>query len=213
MLKRTTTPLTVPEMLAESDYTPRAGSALQGYWEGSLQAGKAALRVAFKISEPEDGKFIAELDSIDQGAEGVVVSSFAYDKPSLQMEVGSVGGAFEGKINSDGTEITGTWTQAGRTLPLTIKRSDPRAIQAEAAREAGKDYSHAGPNHLTGHWKGASDVQGLKLHLALHVAKLPNGDLSASLDRLTRAQRPSRRCGSIHRAQCAFDMADHRRHL
>jgi RNA polymerase sigma factor (sigma-70 family) len=184
-MKRTATPSTIPESLAESDYTPRIGSDLQDYWKGTLQAGSTALRVAFKISEPTDGKFIAELDCPDQGITGAVVSSVTYDKPTIQMEVGVAGGVFEGKASKDGTEITGTWTQAGIPLPLTIKRSDPTAERAEAAaRDANKDYSHSDPNELTGHWKGALDVQGTKLHLALHVAKLPNGDLSATMDSL-----------------------------
>jgi hypothetical protein len=68
-------------------------------------------------------------------------------------------------------------------LPLTITRTDPKAETAQAAaQEPDKDYSHASPNELTGHWKGALDVQGMKLHLALHVARLPNGDLSGTLD-------------------------------
>jgi len=74
-------------------------------------------------------------------------------------------------------------TQAGVALPLTITRTDPKAETAQAAaQEPDKDYSHASPNELTGHWKGALDVQGMKLHLALHVAKLPNGNLFGSLD-------------------------------
>jgi RNA polymerase sigma factor (sigma-70 family) len=187
VMKRTATPTAIPELLAESDFATRAGSDLQGCWKGTLNAGGVALRLAFKIAEPADGSFVGEVDSIDQGANSLVVSSITYDKPAVQMEVGAVGGVFEGKVNSDGTEITGTWTQGVSVLPLAIKRTDPKAEQAAekaeaAAREANKDYSHAGANDLTGHWKGALDVQGMKLHLVLHVARLPNGDLSGSLD-------------------------------
>jgi len=53
-----------------------------------------------------------------------------------------------------------------------------------AAQEAKKDYSYTGPNDLTGHWKGALEVNGMKLHLAMHVGKLPNGSLTSSLDSL-----------------------------
>lgn len=187
VMKRTPTPAPVPDVLTEDDYAPRAGSDLQGYWRGTVKAGPVSLRLVIRISEPTDGKFVAELDSIDQGANNVVVSSVTYDKPTVQMEVGVVGGNFEGKLNSDGTEITGTWTQAGTKEALTIKRTDPKAAQAAdlaeaAARDSNKDYSHASPNDLTGHWKGALDVQGMKLHLALHVARLPSGELSGTLD-------------------------------
>jgi RNA polymerase sigma factor (sigma-70 family) len=183
VLKRTATPLTIPELLTANDYAPRAGSDLQGYWKGTLQTGPTTLRVAFKIAEPEDGKLVAEMDSMDQGANNVVVSSITYEKPTVQLEVGCVGGVFEGKLNPKGTEITGTLTQAGAVLPLTLQRADPNAERAQAAaQDAEKDYSHSSPNELTGHWKGALDVQGMKLHLALHVARLPDGKLSGSLD-------------------------------
>ena len=185
VLKRTPTPSTIPDLLTERDYTPRAGSDLQGYWKGATQIGTGLLPVVFKFSEPEDGKFVAELDSPDQGANNLVVSAVTYDKPAVHVEIGAVGGVFEGDLGNGGNEIKGIWSQAGVTLPLTIKRTDPRADHAQvSALEAKKDYSYTSPNDLTGHWKGALDVNRMTLHLALHVAKLPDGKLAGLLDSL-----------------------------
>lgn len=182
-LKHTENPTAIPGLLTENDYTPRAGSDLQGMWKGELKLGPTTLRLDFKISEPEPGKYIAELDSPDQGAKGFPLSSATYDKPTVHLEAGAIGGEFEGTINSDHTEITGTWSQAGTVTPLTVQRADLNQERAnEAASNAGKDFSYSDPNDLTGHWKGALDVQGLKLHLALHVAKLSNGRLEGTLD-------------------------------
>ena len=33
-------------------------------------------------------------------------------------------GRYEGKLNAEGTEAAGTWTQAGNSLPLTLKKTD-----------------------------------------------------------------------------------------
>ena len=33
-------------------------------------------------------------------------------------------GRYEGKLNADGTEAAGTWTQAGNSLPLTLKKTE-----------------------------------------------------------------------------------------
>ena len=182
VLKPTATPDTVPDLLTESDYAPRAGSDLQGCWKGTLQAGQVALRLVFKIAEQTDGQFVAEMDSLDQGGNNVVVSSVAYDKPNVRIEVGLAGAVFQGKVSRDGGKITGTLTQARIPLPLTLERADSQTTKAEqaeaAAHEPEKDYSHARPDDLTGHWKGALDVKGNKLHLALHVGRLPNGDLA-----------------------------------
>jgi hypothetical protein len=184
--KRTATADVIPELLAESDYTPRGGSDLQGYWKGTLNAGWVEVQGAFKIAEPSDGKFAAEMDCIDQGLKNVVVSAVTYDKPDVRMEVGSVGAVFEGKLSSDGGKITGTWTQARVPIPLTIERADPKADKAKqetaAARDAGKDYSHASPNELPGRWKGMLQVQKVKLHLRFNIAKLSDGSFSATLE-------------------------------
>jgi hypothetical protein len=103
----------------------------------------------------------------------------------VHVEIGAVGGVFDGELADDGKEIKGSWSQAGQTLPLTIKRTDPRADRAKSAAEAAKiDYSNSNPDDLTGHWKGTLNVQGIKLHLALHVGKLPDGSLAGSLDSL-----------------------------
>ena len=37
------------------------------------------------------------------------------------MSIPGIGGAYEGKLNADGTSITGTWTQGGGPLPLNLK--------------------------------------------------------------------------------------------
>jgi RNA polymerase sigma factor (sigma-70 family) len=184
VFKRTTTPDAVPELLTEKDYTPRAGSDLQGYWKGTLQAG-VALRVVFKIAEPTNGQFVAELDSLDQGVNNVVVSSVSYDRPDVRMDIGLIDGVFQGKLSDDGSKIAGTWIQARIPLALTLERADPETDQAEkaaaAAREAEKDYSHIGPNDVTGHWRGVIDVKGTKAAVVLNIARFPNGDLSGSL--------------------------------
>jgi len=182
-MTHTATRTLVPDVLAATDYTPRAGSDLQGYWKGTLKDSRGTLQLVFKISEPENGKYVAELDSIDQNVSGLVVSSLTYDKPDVQMQVGAIGGTFKGTLAGDDTQIAGTWMQAGKSYSLTIKRSDP-AVEAEAAaaKEVGKDYSNASPDDLVGHWRGALEFKGMKLRLALHVAKKPDGTLSSTLD-------------------------------
>jgi hypothetical protein len=122
--KRTTTPDAVPELLTQSEYTPRAGSDLQGYWKGALNAGTNSVLVAFKIAQRTDGKFVAELDSLNRRAKNVVVSSVTYTRPNVRMEVGRLGAVFEGKINSDGT-IAGTWTHGRTQVPLILERTQP----------------------------------------------------------------------------------------
>ncbi|MGC9996842.1 MAG: hypothetical protein ABSE79_16115 [Terriglobia bacterium] len=62
------------------------------------------------------------MDSPDQGAFGIPVTSVTRSGSSLKLELEKIGGAFEGKISGDLATIDGTWTQGGGSFPLTLKR-------------------------------------------------------------------------------------------
>ena len=183
-LKLNALPDAFPEPLAESDYAPRKDSDAQGYWQGTLQAGKTPLRVALKIAERTNGTFRAVFNSLDQGGLDIEATAVSYQAPTVKAEFGGIGGAFEGKVESSDRVITGNWTQGSATLPLTLERANSQAAAAkEADIEMQKDYSHTGPNDLPGHWQGTLEVKeaSVKLRLALNIAKLPDGKFSCSM--------------------------------
>jgi hypothetical protein len=180
VLKRTTEPDAVPEPLADGDFAPRRDSDLQGYWKGTLKAGNFTLHLNVKIAEPVKGTFRAELDNVDQGQPGQPMS-VSYDPPNVKLPVMTGSGMFEGRLNGNDTEMEGNWIEGGQHFSMTFKRAD---WQAEQARESQKDYSHAGPNDLPGRWKGTLNANGVKLQLALNVAKLPDGTYSCSMTSL-----------------------------
>jgi len=183
-LKLNALPDAFPEPLAESDYAPRKDSDAQGYWQGTLKAGNTPLRMALKIAERTNGVFRAVLNSLDQGGLDIEATAVTYQSPTLKAEFGGIGGAFEGKLDSSDRVITGNWTQGSTTLPLTLERANAQAAAAkEADIKAQKDYSHTGPNDLPGHWQGTLVVKqaGVKLRLALNIAKLPDGKFSCSI--------------------------------
>ena len=173
-----------PEPLAESDYAPRKDSDLQGYWQGTLKPGNTTLRVALKIAERADGTFRAAGDSSDQGARDIEATAVTYHRPTVKVEFGGIGGVFEGTVDDSARVITGNLTQGGQAMPLTLERAKPEtAAVPDPAIEAQKDYSHTGPNDLPGHWQGTLDVKqaGIKLRLALNIAKLPDGKFSCTM--------------------------------
>ena len=183
-LKLNALPDAFPEPLAESDYAPRKDSDAQGYWQGTLKAGNTPLRMALKIAERTNGVFRAVLNSLDQGGLDIEATDVTYQAPTLKAEFGGIGGAFEGTVDSSDRVMTGNWTQGGTPLPLTLERANAQAAAAkDAAIEAQKDYSHTGQNDLPGHWQGTLVVKqaGVKLRLALNIAKLPDGKFSCSM--------------------------------
>lgn len=132
-LKKTAQPPTIPPALQPASYAPRAGSAMQGYWQGAVSIGPVRTHLAFKIAEITKGRYRGELDSIDQGASGIPVTTVSYQPPVVHMDVAGVAGTFDGTVTHDG-EITGSWKQGPNSLPLVLQRSAPPAIDAEKSK-------------------------------------------------------------------------------
>ncbi len=56
----------------------RAAPALVGDWQGTLKVGGVELRLVLHVSEGESGDWKATLDSVDQGANGIPVTSMSF---------------------------------------------------------------------------------------------------------------------------------------
>jgi RNA polymerase sigma factor (sigma-70 family) len=177
-LKRTTEADRVAEAMAADEYAPQPDSDLQGAWEGSLKVGDAELRLALRIAEPRAGTFHAQMDSVDQGARNMPVTSLTYKKPAIRFEMTAINGAFEGSLNDRDDQMTGTWTQLGKKYPLTF-----RLAQANAQTTADeKDYGQGVSSQVQGHWKGAMDVNHVALRIVFHIALMPDDSYSATMD-------------------------------
>ena len=112
--KQTKTPTAVPKIVGPEQV-----------WEGKLEIGAGlSLRIVVHVGKTADGKLMATMDSPDQGAKGLKVDTVTLDKTTLAFEMKTVLGKYEGKLNAEGTEATGTWTQAGNAFPLTLKKTD-----------------------------------------------------------------------------------------
>jgi murein DD-endopeptidase MepM/ murein hydrolase activator NlpD len=92
--------------------------SLEGTWRGVL-GGK--LHLALTVTRNPNGQYKMILDSIDQGAT-LPVDTINLKNDSINFGVSSVSGKFDGALNAARTEMKGTWTQPGLTLPLTLER-------------------------------------------------------------------------------------------
>lgn len=96
---------------------------IAGNWAGALQAGAVRLHLVLHVTRAADGSLQATLDSIEQGAMGIPVSSVTLKDSVLKLDVAAVRGGYEGTVNRDATEIDGTWSQNGSRFPLVLKRA------------------------------------------------------------------------------------------
>lgn len=113
--------LALPAFVA-AQAAPAANRSIAGDWNGELNAQGTKLRVALHIKKNPDGTLTATLDSLDQGANGIPVSTVSQNGNDVKLELSSLSASYQGKLNAAGTEITGEWKQGG-TLPLVFKRA------------------------------------------------------------------------------------------
>ncbi len=147
-----------------------------GDWQGALDVGGAQLRLVVHIAKTDGGALKANMDSVDQGAYGIPVASVTVQDSAVILDVSAIGGSYRGRLSGDHQTLDGTWTQAGRSLPLVWKRRSPMDTTGPPARKLG---GPAFPNEET--WEGALPA-GKSLRLVLHLAKADGAGLRASLD-------------------------------
>jgi uncharacterized protein (TIGR03435 family) len=104
--------------------TPAPAQGIADTWQGTLHAGKD-LRTVVKISKADDGGYKAVFYSIDQGGDGLPVTSITVDGPTVKMTLRRIDATYEGKLSPDGKTINGNWTMGPSPLPLVLTRATP----------------------------------------------------------------------------------------
>lgn len=92
-----------------------------GSWLGSISIGSVQFRIVFNITENDEGILAATMDSPDQGAKDIPTGKVSCTEDSLVIMAPGLMGEYRGKLVMKDS-ITGTWSQAGRTYNLNLKR-------------------------------------------------------------------------------------------
>jgi len=154
------------------------GQDIVGTWNGKLEVNGADLRLVLHITRNADGALRATLDSIDQEASGIPVTSVTLKDSKLHLTVDRLNGTYEGTVHAASSEIAGTWTQSG-SFPLNFHRGNiavtPGAKPAQASE-------------IEGDWLATLDTGMAKLRLALHIVTTEKG-LTATMDSLDQEAR------------------------
>lgn len=99
---------------------PAKPSDIDGDWLGTLDTGMMKLRLVLHIVNTDQG-LTATMDSLDQSANGIPVSTITRSGASLNFEIKAIGGNYDGTIGTDLGAISGTWAQGGKNWPLVLK--------------------------------------------------------------------------------------------
>ena len=93
-----------------------------GNWKGTLVLQDGSFRVVFHAWRAADGAITASIDSLDENVSNFGVSAIRFDGSAVHFEVPSIGGAYDGKLDSGSARIDGRWTQHGIVTPLALVR-------------------------------------------------------------------------------------------
>jgi uncharacterized protein len=108
------------------DKTPAQGvpgTGIAGNWRGSIKTLPGVeLRLALELQKNASGQVEGVLVSLDQGSARIPITGFSEKDGSVTFETPSVQGSFAGKMNADGSELAGSWSQMGNSTPLVLKR-------------------------------------------------------------------------------------------
>jgi hypothetical protein len=144
---------------------------IAGDWQGTLHADSIDLRLVLHMTKTPDGTYKATLDSVDQGANGIPVSSVVLKDSKLNLTVDAVHGTYDAQVAADAKTITGTWMQ-NQPLPLEFTKATAR-IKTE--------HKPATPTDIDGTWSGTLDTGTTKLTVVFHVINTEDG-LMATID-------------------------------
>jgi dipeptidyl aminopeptidase/acylaminoacyl peptidase len=98
------------------------------------------LRLVFHIQKTESG-YSATLDSPDQGAKDIPVTSVNYENGVLKIADTKMGFDYEGKFDADGN-IAGTFKQMGQIFPLNLSRQTVEKEKLARPQEPVKPYPY-----------------------------------------------------------------------
>ena len=109
----------VPAPTMAADAQPIVGD-----WEGTLDPGaQAKKRIVVRISAAQDGTLSGTIDYPDQETSGSLITAITYKEPALHFESNPSQSVYDGTMNKDNSEITGTWKQPGASLNVILKRA------------------------------------------------------------------------------------------
>lgn len=147
----------------------QSSPAPSGHWVGTLEAG-VSLGVEVDLARQGADGWRGTFSVPAQLQKGVPLSDLTVKNTSVEFAIKGAPGdpRFKGELSADGKTITGTFSQGGASLPLTLTwRGEPQ-FEAPVKNAA---VSKA----LLGTWEGALDVKGTMLRLVLTLANGPDG--------------------------------------
>ena len=102
--------------------SPAVSKELEGDWAGAVEIPQGNFHLIVHFQNQPDKTVLATMDSPEQGKKDLKLSGVAQKGLAVEFRSKMTGGAYRGTLNKAGTEITGRWTQGGKSNPLKLKK-------------------------------------------------------------------------------------------
>ena len=116
------------------------GQDITGQWHGVLKVQGIQLRVVFNINSI-DNNFVSTMDSPDQNAKGIPVTTTSFESPTLKLTISNLGVEYKG-ILGDNNIIVGTFKQAGQSFPMDLSKEKIKKKELIRPQEPQKPYQY-----------------------------------------------------------------------
>jgi uncharacterized protein len=113
------------------------GQEVTGKWFGVLKVQSVQLRLVFNIDKTQNG-YTATMDSPDQGAKGIPVTTTSFENSILKLEITPATIQYEGTLQKDNT-IVGVFKQRGQSFEMNLSRE---AEKVNRPQEPAKPYGY-----------------------------------------------------------------------
>ncbi|MEA9414715.1 alpha/beta hydrolase family protein [Flavobacterium sp. PL02] len=114
------------------------GQDITGQWNGLLNVQGTQLRLVFNINKSDTG-FKSTMDSPDQGAKDIPVTTTSFENSTLKLTVANAKIEYEGILGKD-NKIVGTFKQAGHAFPMNLSREKIEKEKLVRPQEPTKPY-------------------------------------------------------------------------
>jgi hypothetical protein len=123
-----------------------AQAKLAGDWQGTFEANGVTFRLVWHVAAASDGTLTSTIDDIDESIYGIKTKTTTVKGSSVKIEIDDVinpngqdinlKGSFEGTLNQEANEVSGTWTQIAPPqdpIQITFKHGAAKPAASPAA--------------------------------------------------------------------------------
>jgi uncharacterized protein len=98
--------------------------AVEGLWQGALEAHGLRLRLQLHVFHDPNGELIVALDSLDQFVSGMPGAKASLKENAFHFEIPNLSSTYDGVLDVNKNKIAGEWSQPEIKEKLNFERSD-----------------------------------------------------------------------------------------